>query len=214
MQAYCHILAAVVCSGRPSGWTRSSTHAVIGQVSRRIASMSMQGMQALTNGQGVLSGAPHSPTHKKLPLDCGLHGLTGVSLLQAFRHLYVLAAEPRSIEAIDVDSRESVHVPLNITLASPGQVRPPSPAPPPPPVNPSLLLLSVDMSQHLSYGCRWRKQTASAYSRRTTSLVLFALGSSISESVLSVLLHPPVTGCPVTVFIQAAADWTCSKGSL
>ena len=43
--------------------------------------------------------------------------------MQAFRHLYVLAAESRSIEAIDVDSRASVFVPLTVTLAPSTQVR-------------------------------------------------------------------------------------------
>ncbi|KAL0039031.1 hypothetical protein WJX77_005730 [Trebouxia sp. C0004] len=52
---------------------------------------------------------PHSPT------DHRCH-------LQAFRHLYVLAVEPRSIEAIDVDSRASVFVPLKVTLGSASQV--------------------------------------------------------------------------------------------
>ena len=33
-------------------------------------------------------------------------------MLQAFRHLYVLAVEPRSIETIDVDSKASVYVPV------------------------------------------------------------------------------------------------------
>jgi len=36
--------------------------------------------------------------------------------LQAFRHLYVLAAEPRCITAIDVDTRLPVYVPLKIVL--------------------------------------------------------------------------------------------------
>jgi hypothetical protein len=43
-------------------------------------------------------------------------------VLQAFRHLYVLAVEPRSIEAIDVDSRASVFVPLKVTLGPSSQV--------------------------------------------------------------------------------------------
>ncbi len=37
---------------------------------------------------------------------------------QAFRHLYVLAAQPRSVQAIDVDSLSPVHVPLEVTLRS------------------------------------------------------------------------------------------------
>ncbi|KAK9828929.1 hypothetical protein WJX72_002853 [[Myrmecia] bisecta] len=36
--------------------------------------------------------------------------------LQAFRHLYVLATEARCVEAIDVDTRQSVYVPLKISL--------------------------------------------------------------------------------------------------
>ena len=39
--------------------------------------------------------------------------------LQAFRHLYVLATQPRFVEAIDVDSRASVYVPLSITTQVP-----------------------------------------------------------------------------------------------
>lgn len=42
---------------------------------------------------------------------------------QVFRHLYVLAAQPRSVDAIDVDTKQAVYVPLQIELASP------SPAP-------------------------------------------------------------------------------------
>ena len=41
---------------------------------------------------------------------------------QAFRHLYVLASEPRYVEAIDVDSRASVHVPLSVTMQHHTQV--------------------------------------------------------------------------------------------
>lgn len=37
-------------------------------------------------------------------------------MLQAFRHLYVLAAQPRCVEAVDVDSHQLVYVPLDITL--------------------------------------------------------------------------------------------------
>ena len=42
-----------------------------------------------------------------------LQGLFG---MQAFRHLYALAAEPRCLEAVDVDTRQSVSVPVRITL--------------------------------------------------------------------------------------------------
>ena len=38
---------------------------------------------------------------------------------QAFRHLYVMAAQPRSVDAVDVDSHAPVYVPLEITLAPP-----------------------------------------------------------------------------------------------
>lgn len=37
---------------------------------------------------------------------------------QAFRHLYVLAAIPRSVSAVDVDTGENVSIPLKITLKS------------------------------------------------------------------------------------------------
>lgn len=36
--------------------------------------------------------------------------------LQAFRHLYALAVEPRVLEAVDVDTRQSCYVPLEIAL--------------------------------------------------------------------------------------------------
>ena len=36
--------------------------------------------------------------------------------MQAFRHLYALAAEPRCLEAVDVDTRQPVSVPVRITL--------------------------------------------------------------------------------------------------
>ena len=38
--------------------------------------------------------------------------------LQALRHLYVLAAQPRSIEALDVDTGEAVYAPIEILLHS------------------------------------------------------------------------------------------------
>ena len=41
---------------------------------------------------------------------------------QAFRHLYVLATEPRYVEAIDVYSRASVYVPLSVKMQQPAQV--------------------------------------------------------------------------------------------
>jgi len=37
--------------------------------------------------------------------------------LQAFRHLYVLAVQPRSIRVVDVDTREPCNVPLQIVLS-------------------------------------------------------------------------------------------------
>ena len=42
-----------------------------------------------------------------------LQGLCGI---QAFRHLYALAAEPRCLEAVDADTRQPVSVPVRITL--------------------------------------------------------------------------------------------------
>eukprot|EP00967_Tisochrysis_lutea_P057025 scaffold72226_cov19-Tisochrysis_lutea.AAC.1 len=35
----------------------------------------------------------------------------------AFRHLYVLAAQPRCVEARDVDSKQLVYVPLGVTTS-------------------------------------------------------------------------------------------------
>lgn len=43
---------------------------------------------------------------------------------QAFRHLYVLAATPRSVSAIDVDTGENVSIPLKITLKSTSSLSP------------------------------------------------------------------------------------------
>ena len=37
---------------------------------------------------------------------------------QAFRHLYVLAAQPRCVEARDVDSKQLVYVPLGVTTCA------------------------------------------------------------------------------------------------
>jgi anaphase-promoting complex subunit 1 len=39
--------------------------------------------------------------------------------LQAFRHLYVLAVQPRCVEAIDVDTGMSCYVPLEVILKVP-----------------------------------------------------------------------------------------------
>lgn len=53
---------------------------------------------------------------------------------QAFRHLYVLAAEARTVQAVDVHSKQPVYVPLRITLkaaAAPAAARAASPAPAP-----------------------------------------------------------------------------------
>ena len=38
-----------------------------------------------------------------------------LAAVQALRHLYVVATEPRCVEAIDVDSRQSVYVPLSVS---------------------------------------------------------------------------------------------------
>lgn len=54
-----------------------------------------------------------------LNLACMLNVL---HFLQAFRHLYVLATEPRYVEAIEVDSRASVYVPLSVTMQKHAQV--------------------------------------------------------------------------------------------
>ena len=56
----------------------------------------------------------YKPHSRCLPVD--------YSVLQAFRHLYVLATEPRFVEAIDVDSRASVSVPLKVSALQPSQV--------------------------------------------------------------------------------------------
>ncbi len=37
-------------------------------------------------------------------------------MAQAFRHLYVLAAVPRCLEAVDVSTGQSVQLPLRVTL--------------------------------------------------------------------------------------------------
>jgi len=47
--------------------------------------------------------------------------------LQAFRHLYVMAAEPRCVTAIDIDTRSPVYVPLEIQLKAPHAAAPPPP---------------------------------------------------------------------------------------
>lgn len=46
------------------------------------------------------------------------------ALAQAFRHLYVLASEPRCIDAVDVHTHESVYVPLTIRSRPPGNPGP------------------------------------------------------------------------------------------
>lgn len=46
--------------------------------------------------------------------------------LQAFRHLYVLAAEARCIEAVDVDSGHSALVPLSVSLRNATAAAPPA----------------------------------------------------------------------------------------
>jgi len=59
---------------------------------------------------------------------CALSDCT--ALAQAFRHLYVLASEPRCIDAIDVHTHESVYVPLTIRSrpsGSPGPLAMPTP---------------------------------------------------------------------------------------
>lgn len=51
----------------------------------------------------------HTPLTLLVSPDC-------VCKPQVFRHLYVLAAQPRCVEAVDVDSHQLVYVPLDITL--------------------------------------------------------------------------------------------------
>jgi len=51
--------------------------------------------------------------HPRLPLNT----LDNSCHLQAFRHLYVLAAQPRCVEARDVDSKQLVYVPLGVTTS-------------------------------------------------------------------------------------------------
>ena len=57
--------------------------------------------------------------------------LTLALLNQAFRHLYVLATEPRCVEATDVASRRSAYVPLRIHLDAPHPGDPTLPGAPP-----------------------------------------------------------------------------------
>ena len=42
--------------------------------------------------------------------------------LQAFRHLYVLAAEPRVLVPREVDSNKACHVPLEVTVKVIGEL--------------------------------------------------------------------------------------------
>ena len=55
-------------------------------------------------------------------IACDYRCIDTCCALQALRHLYVLATESRCVEAIDVDSRQSVYVPLtvNTDMASGG----------------------------------------------------------------------------------------------
>ncbi|KAI3425098.1 hypothetical protein D9Q98_008476 [Chlorella vulgaris] len=48
--------------------------------------------------------------------------------LQAFRHLYALAAQPRSVDAIDVHTKQQVYVPIQISLQDPGGTTTPTAA--------------------------------------------------------------------------------------
>ena len=76
--------------------------------------------------EATLTRIPGS-CHASAKLMVLRNGRTHAHAMQAFRHLYVLAAEPRSVEAIDVDSRASVYVPLTISLGSTHQVYIPVP---------------------------------------------------------------------------------------
>lgn len=53
-----------------------------------------------------------------IPVELCLPSLTRV--LQAFRHLYVLATEDRCVESVDVDTNQPVFVPLEITVGEGG----------------------------------------------------------------------------------------------
>ena len=45
-----------------------------------------------------------------------LHDMNRSHAEQAFRHLYVLATEPRCLAAIDVDTRQPVFAPVSIHM--------------------------------------------------------------------------------------------------
>ncbi|KAL3162204.1 hypothetical protein ABBQ32_009910 [Trebouxia sp. C0010 RCD-2024] len=96
---------------------------VMGQASQHNYSAHMStslalGFLFMAGGQATFSTSPQAtaalvislfPRFPHSPTDHRCH-------LQAFRHLYVLAAEPRFVEAIDVDSHASVYVPLTVTM--------------------------------------------------------------------------------------------------
>jgi hypothetical protein len=63
-------------------------------------------------------------------LDSAAHSCTSMCTLasQAFRHLYALAAQPRSVDAIDVHTKQQVYVPIQISLQDPGGTTTPTAA--------------------------------------------------------------------------------------
>ncbi|GLI61805.1 hypothetical protein VaNZ11_004310 [Volvox africanus] len=61
------------------------------------------------------------PTLPHTPTDNRCH-------LQVFRHLYVLAARRRCLEAVDIDSQQLVYVPLQLTVTPPRVASPSVPA--------------------------------------------------------------------------------------
>ncbi|WIA14045.1 hypothetical protein OEZ85_002600 [Tetradesmus obliquus] len=99
-----------------------------GQVSygHHLATSLAAGLLFLSAGRASISSSNEAvaallialyPVWPNSPTDQRCH-------LQAFRHLYVLAAEPRCLQAVDVHSRQQVVVPLQITAHKHGMVGP------------------------------------------------------------------------------------------
>lgn len=59
----------------------------------------------------------HAPT-------CAARAALAALRPQAFRHLYVLAAQPRCVETRDVDSKQLVYVPLGVATSGAPQQGP------------------------------------------------------------------------------------------
>ncbi len=76
----------------------------------------------LSPPRSIVPGAPPYPLGRLLlswpPVPASPRRPAAVHT-QAFRHLYALAAQPRSVDAVDVDTHQPVYVPLDITLAPP-----------------------------------------------------------------------------------------------